>query len=96
MRNRYFLFGIVGARIHAVAMLSLAGTQLSASAKVIDVFRSAKVMASEMGFADICGGCGRGNQSAAIQVGRKRTLSEGQKRVRGDHLPACAPQKFNG
>lgn len=53
MRNRYFLFGIVGARIHAVAMLSLAGTQLSASAKVIDVFRSAKVMASEMGFADI-------------------------------------------
>lgn len=44
MGNRYFLFGIVGARIHAVAMLSLAETQLSASARVIDVFRSAKVL----------------------------------------------------
>lgn len=53
MRNRYFLFGVVGARIHAAAMLSLAETQLSASTKVIDVFRSAKAMGSEMGFADI-------------------------------------------
>lgn len=44
MGNRYFLFGIVGARIHAVAMLSLAETQLSASARVIDVIRSAKVL----------------------------------------------------
>jgi tetratricopeptide (TPR) repeat protein len=42
-------------RIHAVAMLSLAETleQLSPSAKVIEVFQSAKTMGSAMGFADI-------------------------------------------
>jgi tetratricopeptide (TPR) repeat protein len=42
-------------RIHAIAMLSLAETleQLTPSAKVIEVFQSAKTMGSAMGFADI-------------------------------------------